>query len=266
MDQFIKANQELWDQKTPYHKQSEFYKMPAFLGGQTSLQEIELEALAERVSGKKMLHLQCHFGQDSLSWARLGAEVTGVDLSGESIKLAHELNDQLGLNARFIQSNILDLKGKIDEQFDIVFTSYGTTIWLPELKSWAATIQHYLKPGGLFYIVDFHPAFYCFDHASNHLKYDYFHSPEPYIEEAEGSYADKKAALNGKECFWSHSFQEILSPLLKEGLQLRQFQEFPFSPYNAFEHMKEIEKGRYVYQGTECKFPHIFSMEMSKNG
>jgi len=264
MDQFIKANQELWDQKTPYHKESEFYNLSAFLAGQNSLQEIELEALAERVSGKKMLHLQCHFGQDSLSWARLGAKVTGVDLSGESIKLARELNEQLGLDARFVQSNVLDLKGKIDEQFDIVFTSYGTTLWLPTLQPWAEVIQHYLKPGGLFYIVDFHPAFYCFDHDNDQLKYDYFNSPEPYIEDVQGSYADKKASLDGKECFWSHSFEQILMPLIKEGLQLRQFREFPFSPYNAFEHMEKIAEGRYVYKGAKCSFPHIFSMEMSK--
>jgi 2-polyprenyl-3-methyl-5-hydroxy-6-metoxy-1,4-benzoquinol methylase len=109
------------------------------------------------VKGKKMLHLQCHFGMDSLNWARLGADVTAVDLSDEAIKEAKQLNDALGLNAKFICCNVYDLKELLDEKFDIVFTSYGVVGWLPDLDKWAEIIAYYLKPSGTFYLAEFHP-------------------------------------------------------------------------------------------------------------
>ena len=135
------------------------YNMSDFLSGATSLKSIEREALGD-VGGKQLLHLQCHFEQDTLSWARLGAEAVGVDFSQEAIKIARQLNEELGLSAAFLQSDVLQLSGKLQRQFDIVFTSYGVLNWLPELDSWGEVVAEHLKPGGRFYIVEFHPAFY----------------------------------------------------------------------------------------------------------
>ncbi|MEM7660585.1 MAG: class I SAM-dependent methyltransferase, partial [Bacteroidota bacterium] len=131
-----KINRNLWNEKTGHHLGSEFYDMPAYLQGKTSLQEIELQEVGE-VRGKSLLHLQCHFGQDTLSWARMGANVTGVDLSDTSIEQARKLAQQLAIPAQFIRSNVYDLPEILDEQFDIVFTSYGTIGWLPDLDRWA---------------------------------------------------------------------------------------------------------------------------------
>ena len=132
MDHYLKTNQSLWDQKTLVHKDAEFYKMEAFRRGQSSLNAIELEALGSEVSGKSLLHLQCHFGQDSISWAKMGAEVLGVDFSENAVALARQLNEEMGTDVQFLQSNVLELEGKIDRQFDIVFPSYGVLPW-PEL-------------------------------------------------------------------------------------------------------------------------------------
>jgi len=140
MQEYFKTNQALWDQKTSIHKDSEFYQMDAFMKGASSLQEIELNALKDKVAGKKLLHLQCHFGQDTLSFARLGAKATGIDLSPKAIDLARSLNEELNLDATFVCSNLYDLPQHLEGQFDIIFTSYGTVTWLPDLSKWAKVL------------------------------------------------------------------------------------------------------------------------------
>ncbi|MGD8307202.1 MAG: class I SAM-dependent methyltransferase, partial [Ignavibacteria bacterium] len=152
---FFEANRKAWNNKTPYHLKSTLYDLEGFKKGNTSLKFIELAELGN-VINKSMLHLQCHFGQDSLSWQRLGAQVTGIDFSEEAINTAKSLNEELNLNAKFICSNIYDLEKHLDEKFDIVFTSYGTIGWLPDLNEWGRLVSHYLKSGGVFYIVEFH--------------------------------------------------------------------------------------------------------------
>ena len=123
MDPFLATNQALWDKKTPIHLNTAMYDMESFRAGRCSLIDIEREALGD-VRGKSLLHLQCHFGQDSLSWARLGARVTGADFSAEAIKTARRLNDELGLDATFVQSNIYALPEHLEGRFDIVFTHW----------------------------------------------------------------------------------------------------------------------------------------------
>ena len=157
--------------------------------GRNSLGQPELDALGD-VKNKSLLHLQCHFGQDSLSWARLGAKVTGVDFSAKAIQLARSLNNQLRLDARFIQSNVLTLTDILEGQFDIVFTSFGTIIWLDDLTKWAKVIYQFLQEGGTFYIIDFHPILYMYDFSNLQLSYHYFNVTEPYEEIVEGTYAD----------------------------------------------------------------------------
>ena len=144
---YIAINKKLWDEKTEHHFQSDFYDVGSFLKGKDSLNTIELELLGE-LKGKKILHLQCHFGQDTISLARHGAEATGVDLSDKAIEKARELNDKLGTGARFIQSDVYQLHEVLNEQFDIVFTSYGVIGWLPDMTKWAEVIHRFLKPGG----------------------------------------------------------------------------------------------------------------------
>src|SRR5262245_22109796 len=139
MDSRIAANRRLWNEWARINQESEFYDMAGFRAGQTSLKQIELEEVGD-VSGKNLLHLQCHFGQDTLSWARRGAKVTGIDLSPEAIARATALAQELGIDARFVCANVLDPKELGDAQFEIVFTSYGALNWLPDLGALARVI------------------------------------------------------------------------------------------------------------------------------
>ena len=141
MENYQELNREAWNKRTKVHLESSFYDQEAFLKGASSLNPIELELLGD-VRGKSILHLQCHFGQDSISLARLGAKVTGVDLSDQSIAEARKLSEQCHVDVHFIESDVLELNGKLDGQFDVVFTSYGTIGWLPDLEKWAGLLPH----------------------------------------------------------------------------------------------------------------------------
>jgi len=265
MDQkHLETNRILWDKKTPIHKDAEFYNLEGFLKGETSLKEIELAALKDRVAGKSILHLQCHFGQDSLSLARLGAQVTGVDFSEISIALGRSLNEQLGLNVSFVVSDIYSLPENLSGQFDFVFTSYGVLTWLPDLDRWAAVVAKFLKPGGTFYIAECHPTLYMYDHATQKIGYRYFDHTEPYEEVEEGTYADVNADIAQREYFWSHSLATVFQSLLKQNLQVIDFQEFDFSPYDCFPNMQEAEPNRFVFGDLTNRMPHVFSLEMKK--
>jgi len=268
MPDYFKTNQELWDKKTPIHLESEMYDLENFKKGKTSLNAIELEGLGE-VKGKKLLHLQCHFGLDTLSFARMGAKATGVDLSPVAIQTAKDLNTELGLDAEFMVSNVLELEEHLKGQFDIVFTSYGTIVWLPDLTKWAKIINHFLKPSGIFYIAEFHPIINMFDWDNSKIAYPYFNNKGAFYEEEEGTYANPDADIKSGEYFWFHPLSETMGALLKEGLQLIDFQEFDYSPYNCFPNMTEVEKGKYVYFPKEemserVRMPQVFSMKFQK--
>ncbi len=258
-DHYFGANKELWNQRTMVHKDSSFYNLAGFKAGANVLTPIELNELGD-VSGKKMLHLQCHFGMDSLNWARLGADVTGVDLSDEAINEARQLNDELGMKAKFICCNVYDLKDHLDEKFDIVFTSYGVIGWLPDLDNWAEIISLYLKTGGTFYMAEFHPVVWMFDDEFTHIKY-YYDNREVIITENEGTYTDRDAAIKGKEYSWNHSISEVLNALINAGLKIEFFNEYMYSPYPCFRNTVETEKGKWHIKGMEGKIPVVYSVK-----
>lgn len=259
---YIQKNKDLWNKRTEVHVNSEFYDMPSFLKGKNSLNSIELNLLGD-VNGKSILHLQCHFGQDTLSLARMGAKVTGADLSDKAIGKAKDLAKQLELEATFICSDIYELPKNLDEKFDIVFTSYGTIGWLPDLDKWAAVIVNHLKPGGRFIMADFHPVVWMFDNDFKGVGYNYFNSG-PINEVEQGTYADRDANLNSEYVGWNHSTAELLSSLLKAGLTLQTYQEFDYSPYNCFRHMEEFAPGKFRIKHLENKIPMVYALEAAK--
>lgn len=259
MDPYTETNRHLWNGWTTLHLASALYDLDGFRAGQSSLQDFEREELGD-VAGKSLLHLQCHFGQDTLSLARLGAQVTGVDLSDRAIAEARKLSEELQLPATFIQSDVYALPDVLDETFDIVFTSYGVLSWLPDLDRWAQIIARYLRPGGIFYIVEFHPILGMFDDTGTCCVYPYFPQEEPLRFEARGSYADTTAAFTHDAYEWPHSLGEIVTALLTAGLQLEYLHEFPYSPYNCFPFLEERAPGRYVLRGHLHPVPHVFSI------
>ncbi len=260
---YFESNKDIWNQRTIVHRDSAFYDREGFVAGKDALTPIELKELGE-VSGKSLLHLQCHFGMDSLDWARRGALVTGIDLSDNAISEAKKLNEELGLNAEFICCNVYEIgKYLSDRKFDIVFTSYGIVGWLPDLKKWAELISHYLKPGGTFYMAEFHPVIWMFDDDFTHIKYSY-ENREIIEVENEGTYTDRNAAISGKEYSWNHSLGEVINSLLNAGLQLEFLNEYMYSPYPCFRNTVEIEKKKWQIKELENKIPMVYSLRFRR--
>lgn len=260
---FFEVNRKLWNDKTKIHIDSDFYDVTAFKAGQSSLNPIELDLLGD-VSGKKILHLQCHFGMDSLSLAKLGAKVVGVDLSDQAIEKARELRDELGLAAEFICCNIYDLPQHLSDQFDLVFTSYGVIGWLPNLDKWANIVQQFLKPEGKFVMVEFHPVLNMIGWKwDGTLPYSYFNQGV-LLEENEGSYTDRSAPIKNLSAEWDHSLAEVFTALLNQNLQLIHFQEYDYSPYNCFDEATKLADGNWQIKGIEKKVPLLFSLLFQK--
>ena len=262
MSDYQSHNRDAWNKRVAAHLESEFYNLEGWKAGKTSLNEIELELLGN-VSGKSILHLQCHFGQDTLSLARMGADVVGVDLSDESIAAARNLNDELGLNAEFVESDVLELIGKIDRQFDMVFSSYGTIGWLPDLDKWAKTIAHHLKPGGKLVFVEFHPVVWMFDDAFEKIDYRYF-KDEPIVETNTGTYTDNAELEEKTEMSWNHGLAEVFHALENNGLILKSFDEFDYSPYDCFKGMKKLDDRKFIIEKHGNKLPLVYSLTTTK--
>jgi 2-polyprenyl-3-methyl-5-hydroxy-6-metoxy-1,4-benzoquinol methylase len=268
---YFSANKHLWNQRTLVHKDSSFYNLENFKAGANALTPIELNEIGD-VRGKSLLHLQCHFGMDTLSLSRMGAKCTGVDLSDEAIRLAKEINTELNLDAKFICCNVYDTCEYVKEQFDMVFTTYGTIGWLPDLQPWATMIAEKLKPGGTFYIAEFHPVVWMFDNDFTKIEYAY-ENKEVIVTENEGTYTDRNADIKGKEFSWNHSISEVLNALINAGLKIELFNEHMFSPYPCFRNVVEFEKarpddpfgrGKWHIKGMEGKIPMVYSLKAVK--
>ncbi|PMN70336.1 class I SAM-dependent methyltransferase [Enterovibrio norvegicus] len=250
---YLTVNKNAWDKRVDTHVKSDFYDVDGFLNGKSSLNDIEREQVGD-VNDKHLLHLQCHFGQDTLSWARLGARVTGVDLSSEAIEKANELANTLKLDAQFINDDVYRFGDNNTTEFDIVFTSYGVLCWLPDVDRWAQTIAKALKVGGEFHMVEFHPAIDLV------FGYNYFSTVEPSVE-LEGTYTDGQSEEKNQTMQWSHSLGEVITALNKAGIALDAFQEYPYSPYNCFNDMEEVEGKGYQLRHQGHAIPLLYSIK-----
>lgn len=259
---YFDINKKAWNNKVDIHLESDFYNQEGFLKGNNSIPEIDLKLLGD-VRGKSILHLQCHFGQDSLSLARMGAKVTGIDISDKAVETAKKINDQLNLDAQFICCNVYDTLENINEKFDIVYTSYGTIGWLPDLDKWAEIISKNLKPNGKFIFVEFHPVIWMFDDDFKEIKYHY-HNEKTIIETNTGTYANKEANIQTDYVGWNHSLSEVFTSLIKNGLEIQHFNEYDYSLYNCFNETIEFEKGKFRIKHLENKIPMVFSITAIK--
>ena len=267
-DVYFKANMHHWNGVTPIHARSSFYDLKGFRTGRSTLTPVEREEVGE-VRGKSLLHLQCHFGLDTLSWARLGARVTGVDFSDRAIELARSLADDLGLEATFLLSNIYELRSVLDERFDIVFTSQGVLPWLPDIEAWAGVAAHFLKAGGSFYILEMHPILDVYydlsPTADRGGSYGYFHSAEPLESIEDSTYADPTARTEPHTIYeWTHSLGDIVSSLVTAGLKIEFLHEFPVCVYRHLPQMELGEDGWWRLNGREGSIPLMFSIKATK--
>jgi SAM-dependent methyltransferase len=272
MNEAMEGNRRNWDERVPIHAAFRFYDVDGFKAGRSSLMSIELDEMDD-VRGKLLLHLQCHFGMDTISWARMGAKVTGVDFSRAAIDLARSLSDELDIPARFVAANVYDLPDALDEagQFDVVFTSYGVLGWLPDMSGWARVVAHFLKPGGTFYIVDGHPAKNVFDDEGDdglRVRYPYFGSSEPTVYEPDGgesfTYTDGDTPLETAAYEWHHSLGEIVTSLAAAGLTIEFLHEFPFSGWWALPGMVRGDDGWWRLPEHNDSVPQLYSIKAHK--
>ena len=268
MDDYTASNRVHWNARTAVNAASAArYDIAGFKAGKSTLSPIELEELGE-VAGKSLLHLQCHFGLDTLSWARLGARVTGVDFADDAIALAERLRQETGLDAQFLCADIYALPQLLNETFDIVFTSGGVLCWLSDLGRWAEIIAHFLKPGGIFYLQDEHPFLNVFDDSPGvtdlRTRYPYFHTAEPLRIEGPLPHSDPATNQQGVEYSWSYSFSDVLNALLGAGLHLEFLHEFSHGGNRRFPFMRQGEDGQWQWQDPANAIPLTFSLQARK--
>jgi SAM-dependent methyltransferase len=275
VDERLENNRNLWNEYALLHEDSEFYGLAAFLedAERIEIRDFEREAVGD-VAGKSLLHLQCHFGMDTLSWARLGARVTGVDFSPRAIEIAQRVAADAGIRgARFVCANVLELDSVLDERFDVVYTSRGVLIWLPDLTRWAQVVARSLKPDGIFYIHEGHPMATVWDDEAPvsegpRLRYPYFESDRPFTwsTEGEGTYAVPDATIQTPVSYeWAHSIGEIVTSLVDAGLEIEFLHEFDHAFWQAFPYLVEGDDGLFrLPADAQGSIPLSFELKARK--
>jgi SAM-dependent methyltransferase len=275
MDPYVESNRKMWDAWTRINLASRVYDVEGFVtDGSRDLDPISLAGPGD-VRGKSLLHLQCHFGMDTIKWARHGAIVTGVDFSTEAIAAARGLAARMGVPATFVESDIAALPSRLDGRFDVVFTSEGVLGWLPDLDRWGQVIAHFLAPGGIFYVVDAHPVLQIFNDRLKEpdlrLLYPYFHGPEPFKEEHGGCYTAPEAPITSVEHVWLHKMSDVIGALLRAGLRIESFEEYPFLSWKFFPWMEQRADGWWhlpEHEGLPLgsgSLPLMFSLKATKD-
>jgi SAM-dependent methyltransferase len=259
----MRTNRRAWDESVPLHVASPAYYVAGFLAGRSSLHPLELEEVGP-VRGLSLLHLQCHFGLDTLSWAREGASVTGVDFSPPAVRAARRLATSAGIRASFVRSDLYALPRRLRGRFDVIYTGKGAICWLPDLRAWGRIVARYLKPGGIFYLLDEHPVADTYDNgpSSRRLIHEtpYFGS-EPIRDESDGTYAAPSAKLRNRISFsWVHPMSELLGSLLDAGLQVTSVREFPYTFWKKFPFTHREADGWWHLNKNEGMIPLMWSV------
>jgi SAM-dependent methyltransferase len=277
MDDMLQANRRGWDEKTDRHVRGSGggYRIDDFKAGKTGVEPNIPDDIGD-VRGKTVLHLQCHFGMDSLLWVRRGARVTGVDFSPRAVAEARKLAAELGLPAEFIESDVLALPDVLGGQFDVVLTYYGTITWLPDIRRWGRVVGHFLRPGGFFYIADTHPVASLYDPGEPggplRLVRPYFTGGQPErYENTTGTYAEPDAPLSGNVSYeWQHTLADVVGSLVEAGLRIDYLHEFPYSFYDVFYYAKpssplqRAPDGWWRLKEQPDHLPLMFSLKASK--
>lgn len=269
---YLAENRAHWEEAAEHHLRTEAYDMAGFLDGQSTLTPIESAELPP-VAGTDVLHLQCHFGLDTLSLARRGATVTGLDFAETAVTTARELATEAGLadRATFVRANVYDAATAVDGQFDLVFTTYGVLDWLPELGPWARAAADCLRPGGTLYLAEFHPFLavlpWEFDGGETAFDGPYPHvaaeTETPETWDTDGTYADPDLELSATRThFWRHGVGELVTALADAGLRIEFLHEHARTPWEQFDGMRERDDG--LYEFPDDDLPLVVSVRATR--
>lgn len=262
--EWFESNRANWDERVPIHVSGEFYDVAGFKAGEDRLRPFEISEVGD-VSGKDLLHLQCHFGIDTLSWARLGARVMGLDFSEPAVEAARNLAMELDLNAEFVSANVYDAIEVLDGRtFDIVYTSLGALNWLPDIRRWSEVAARLVKPGGFLYLAEFHPFTEVFGDEDLSVTYDYFREG-PQVWDEPGTYADRDAETNNTRTYeWNHTLGEVVSAMIEAGLVLELLHEHDYTLFPRWPFLKKSGFDTYRLPEGTPNLPLMYSLRARK--
>ncbi|MFG2001919.1 class I SAM-dependent methyltransferase [Spirillospora sp. NPDC048911] len=264
-EDYLTLNRALWDERVPIHVASDFYDVAGFRAGASSLRDFEPAEMGD-VTGRRLVHLQCHFGLDTLSWARRGAVVTGLDFSLPAVEAGRELAAEAGLPARFVAADVYEATEALGEKYDIVYTGLGSLLWLPDIERWARTVADLLEPGGFLYLVEFHPFANTLDDEDGRtVTYDYF-DRSPRVWDEPGTYTDPEAdTANTTSVEFEHGIGDVVSALASAGLRVDFLHEFDFT---LFQRHRSLERDGSVYRlpAGLPRVPLMYSLKADKPG
>ncbi|MEV5569951.1 class I SAM-dependent methyltransferase [Spirillospora sp. NPDC052269] len=262
-DEYLDVNRELWDERVPIHFGSDYYDVAGFRAGVDTLRDFETAEVGD-VSGRTLAHLQCHFGLDTLSWARRGATVTGLDFSEPGVEVARGLAAETGIDARFVQADVYDAREALGATFDIVYTGIGSLPWLPDLGRWAETVAALLNPGGFLYLTEFHPFADALDEETGTtVEFDYF-DQSPQEGDEPGTYADRDAETrNNRSISFVHGIGDVVSAVAAAGLRLEFLHEHS---HTLFARYGASEKDGPIYRLPEGRprIPLMYSLRATR--
>lgn len=263
---WLNLNRLNWDERVGIHADSEFYDLPAFRAGACTLRPFERDEVGD-VSGLRLLHLQCHMGQDTLSWARLGAETTGLDFSEPAIRVARTLAEEtlLSARARFVVSDVYSASETLQGQrFDVVYTGLGALVWLPDLDRWAKTVAGLLEPGGFLYLVEFHPVTDMLGDDGRRVEQDYFDTRGQDLDYAH-TYTGSTVMAHTRQVQWRHPLGEVLTALAGSGLRLDFLRERDVTLYRRFPELQRVD-GWYRFPAGRPRVPLMYSLRATRPG
>jgi SAM-dependent methyltransferase len=269
LDEYRSVNRDNWDSRVDIHYRSETYGVEKFVENPDHLSDVVAfdRAKLGDVSGKQLLHLQCHIGTDTVSWARLGADVTGTDFSEKAIDAARKLSADSGTPARFLVSELYETPSIVNETFDVVYTGVGAINWLPDIRGWAQVVSRILVTGGTFYIREGHPLMWALDweDPDNKLSliYPYFED-EPIPFEAEATYAGEGVVASPKTFDWNHGIGETLTALIDGGLRIERVEEYEFCEWQGMEDMALDADGHWRLPPGRPRIPLMWSVLATK--
>jgi SAM-dependent methyltransferase len=260
---YLTLNRSNWDERVAVHVASGFYAVERFVDGEDHLHGFESDELGD-VSGKRVAHLQCHFGLDTLCLARRGASVTGLDFSTPAIAEARALAGRLGVDARFVEANVYDAVEALGETYDIVYTGKGALNWIPDLSAWANTVAALLEPGGVLYLAEYHPFLLMLAEDSLEFDWPYFNSG-PEVWDEPGDYADPEAVLeHARTVEWPHPISEVICSIIDAGLRVEFFHEFAESSFARFSFMEQVGPRLYRMPAGMPELPLMYSLRAVK--
>ena len=262
--EWLRVNRQNWDERVGIHADSEFYDLPAFRAGASTLRAFEREEVGD-VSGRRLLHLQCHMGQDTLSWARLGAETSGLDFSEPAIRIARTLAEETGLaaRARFVVSDVYSAPQALEGQrFDIVYTGLGALVWLPDLDRWAQTVASLLNPGGFLYLLELHPVTDMLGDDGRAVEQDYFDTRGQDVDYAH-TYTGGTTMTHTRQVQWRHPLGEVLTALATAGLRLDFLHERDVTVFRRFTELQRVDGG-YRFPAGRPRVPLTYSLRATR--